>query len=71
MIEEGDQGDEFFIVADGEAHIARGGSLVATLEPGAHFGELSLLDDSPRSATVTTTGPATLLAIDRTTFRTA
>ena len=71
VIEEGDRGDEFFIVADGEAHINRGGSHVATLEPGAYFGELSLLDDGPRSATVTTTGPATLLAIDRTTFRTA
>ena len=71
VIEEGDHGDEFFIVADGEAHIERGGSHVATLEPGAYFGELSLLDDGPRSATVTTTGPATLLAIDRATFRTA
>lgn len=71
VVEEGDQGDEFFIVADGEAHIDRGGSRVATLEPGAYFGELSLLHDGPRSATVTTTGPATLLAIDRTTFRTA
>jgi len=69
VIEEGDHGDEFFIVADGEAHIARRGLHVATLEPGAYFGELSLLDDGPRSATVTTTGPTTLLAIDRTTFR--
>lgn len=71
VVEEGAEGDEFFIVADGEAHIDRGGSHVATLKPGAHFGELSLLDDRPRSATVTTKGPTTLLAIDRTTFRTA
>lgn len=71
VVEEGDEGDEFFIVADGEAHIDRGGSRVATLEPGAYFGELSLLDDGTRSATVSTEGPATLLAIDRTTFRTA
>ena len=71
VVEEGAQGDEFFIVADGEVHIDRGGSRVAALQAGAYFGELSLLDDRPRSATVTTAGPATLLAIDRRTFRAA
>lgn len=71
VVKEGAEGDEFFIVADGEVHIDRDGSRVATLQTGAYFGELSLLDDRPRSATVTTVGPATLLAIDRTTFRTA
>ena len=69
VVEEGDPGDEFFIVADGEVRIVRGPNRVIVLGPGAHFGELSLLDEGPRSATVTTTGPATLLAIDRATLR--
>lgn len=47
-----------------------GGSVVDRLGAGAYFGEMSLLDDGPRTATVVTTGPATLLAIDRATFRT-
>ena len=69
IVEQGDDGDEFFIVADGEARITRGTGGDTILGPGEYFGELSLLDDGPRSATVWTTGPATLLAIDRETFR--
>ena len=70
VITEGEDGDEFFIVADGTATVARGGDTLANLRAGDHFGEMSLIDDGPRTATVTTDGPATLLAIDRDTFRT-
>lgn len=69
VIERGEPGDEFFVVADGEADVRRGSVTLAHLEPGEFFGEMSLLDDGPRTATVTTSGPATLLAIDRGTFQ--
>jgi CRP/FNR family transcriptional regulator, cyclic AMP receptor protein len=69
VIEEGADGDEFFIVADGAVAVTRGGSTLAELGAGDHFGEMSLIDDGPRTATVTTEGHSTLLAIDRETFR--
>lgn len=69
VIERGQPGDEFFVVADGVADVRRGSVTLARLETGGFFGEMSLLDDGPRTATVTTSGPATLLAIDRATFR--
>ncbi|MDX2380143.1 MAG: cyclic nucleotide-binding domain-containing protein [Acidimicrobiia bacterium] len=51
------------------ADVPRGSVTLARLEPGGYFEEMSLLDDGPRTATVTTSGPATLLATDRATFR--
>jgi CRP-like cAMP-binding protein len=49
---EGEPGHEFFVLARGEVGIEHGGETVAKLHPGAHFGELALLDRGPRSATV-------------------
>ena len=43
----------FFVVAEGEASVTVGGDEVATLGPGDHFGELALIRESGRSATVT------------------
>ena len=52
----------------GEADVTRGGRPVATVGPGEYFGELSLLDDSPRNATVTARTPMTLLRLRRREF---
>jgi hypothetical protein len=62
---EGDAGDEFFLVVSGGVKVTKNGRKVAALGPGECFGEMSLLDDGPRSATVVTTQDTTLLAIHR------
>ena len=53
LMTEGETGHEFFVIVDGEVGVTSGGSTVAKLGPGAHVGELALLDPGPRTATVT------------------
>ena len=49
---EGEPGRQAFIIAEGEAEVIHAGAVVAELGPGALVGEMSLLDNQPRSATV-------------------
>ena len=51
------------MVVAGSASVVRDGRTVSTLGPGDHFGELSLLDDGPRSASVTSDTAMTLLVV--------
>jgi CRP-like cAMP-binding protein len=54
VVKEGDEhGIGFFIVADGEAVATVGGEEVSRLGPGSHFGEIALISDRVRTATVT------------------
>ena len=53
LVEQGRPGHEFFLILEGEATVRRDNRKVATLGPGQYFGELSLLDRGPRTATVT------------------
>ena len=52
MTTEGRIGYEFYVIIDGKASVTKKGKQVALLGPGDSFGELSLLDRSPRNATV-------------------
>lgn len=56
IFQEGDKGDTFYILLEGAIRISRlvpgmGEEALAVLRPGAYFGEMSLIDDDPRSAT--------------------
>jgi uncharacterized protein YhbP (UPF0306 family) len=70
---QGGPADKLFIIVDGEVEVSReeGGSkqTVSTLGPGELFGEIAVLIDKPRSATVRALKPSTLLTLDGDTFR--
>lgn len=70
LTREGAPGSEFFVIVNGAVRIEQGGSEVATLGPGDFLGEISLLDDRPRTATATAVGPTALLVLTRGGFRT-
>ena len=59
---------EFFIILDGTATVTRDGQVVATLGPGDHFGEISLLDGDVRTASVIAETDMTLLEITQKVF---
>ncbi len=63
LVRQGEVGREMFILVGGEATAKRNGRKVATLGPGTAFGELSLLDRGPRTATVTADTECTLLVM--------
>lgn len=63
LVRQGDVGRECFVILDGTAIVKRNGRKVATLGPGSYFGELSLLDKGPRTATVTAETPLTVLVL--------
>ena len=68
LITEGTHGHEFFVIMDGTADVTRSNTKVATLGPGASFGELALLDKEPRNATVVATKPMKLVVLGQREF---
>ena len=68
IVREGDAGDRFYIVVEGEIEVRQDGKLVSELEAGGYFGEIALLRDVPRTATVISRTPVVLYALDREDF---
>ncbi|MDQ3266959.1 MAG: cyclic nucleotide-binding domain-containing protein [Myxococcota bacterium] len=69
LVQEGESGHEFFLVSSGALEVVDAqGSAVTQLGPGDHFGEIALLRDVPRTATVRATAPAELLVLDKAEF---
>ncbi|MEY2567736.1 MAG: hypothetical protein QOE35_2265 [Actinomycetota bacterium] len=64
LTREGEDGDEFFVVAEGLADAVIGGKKVGSIKPGSFFGEMALLDQGPRVATVTAKLPTRVLVLD-------
>jgi hypothetical protein len=73
VFEQGDRGDRFYVVESGGAEVLRGGRLVDTLGRGDGFGEVALLNDEPRTATIRATADARLRVgvLERRAFLTA
>jgi nitroimidazol reductase NimA-like FMN-containing flavoprotein (pyridoxamine 5'-phosphate oxidase superfamily) len=71
VVREGAPADKFFIVLDGEVELVREGDEgpLAKLTSGQFFGEMAILRDAPRSATVRAAAATTLMVMDRDTFR--
>lgn len=61
----GEPGDEFFLIIDGTARAEVSAEKRVLLHPGEFFGEMSILDGGPRSATVVADTPLRLLVISR------
>ncbi len=71
VIKEGDWGNTMYIIIKGEFNVYKEGKQIATLKPGDFFGEVSLLSDIKRNATVVAATRGTLLEIDRMLFQLA
>ena len=69
LITEGRAGQAFLVLISGEADVSRGGHSVGRLQPGDHAGEMSLLDDSPASATVVAVSDVEALVLHRRDFQ--
>jgi CRP-like cAMP-binding protein len=65
IVRQGEPGDRFYLIKEGTLDVYINGELVQSLRPGDSFGEIALLKDVPRTATVTARTEAALLALDR------
>jgi CRP/FNR family cyclic AMP-dependent transcriptional regulator len=68
VVRAGGRGDAFFVILDGSASVRRPGKRTVVLRPGDFFGELALLDGSPRTATVEADTDMLLMWIARSEF---
>ncbi len=69
LTREGRSGREFFVLVDGTARVTKKGKKIGDLAAGDWFGEIALLTDGPRTATVTATSPVDVLVITDRRFR--
>jgi CRP-like cAMP-binding protein len=65
----GDLGQEMYVVVEGQVDIIFDGKIIETINPGGLFGELSLIDASPRSADAAARGGCKIVSIDQRRFQ--
>ncbi|MBI2238387.1 MAG: cyclic nucleotide-binding domain-containing protein, partial [Actinobacteria bacterium] len=65
IIEQGELGDAFYAISSGQVEVRADGALLHTLGPGAYFGEIALLLDVPRTASVVARTPVRVFRLDR------
>jgi CRP-like cAMP-binding protein len=70
VLRQGDNGNEMYVIASGSVRVERNGKEIATLGAGQAVGEMSLLSEGPRLATVTTLEPTTAFVIGHREFHT-
>jgi MFS family permease len=68
VVSQGDYGDRFYVVADGRVVVEHDGAETTTLGPGDFFGEIALLRDTPRTATVRALEDTRVFALEREDF---
>jgi len=68
IVREGDPGQRFYILVRGKAEVIKGSTRVAVLQDGDYFGEIALLSDQPRNATVRSMTPCVCLTLQRDQF---
>jgi len=68
LFRQGDPGDSLYVITEGELAVQGQGVEMSRLGPGAFIGEVALMTDQPRSATVSAVAPSELLRIDRKTL---
>jgi CRP/FNR family cyclic AMP-dependent transcriptional regulator len=69
LAKEGESGMGFFLITDGTASVSVGGRARTKLKSGDFFGEISLIDSGPRTATVTAETPVKLLGLTQWSFK--
>jgi CRP/FNR family transcriptional regulator, cyclic AMP receptor protein len=69
LTKQGDTGREFFVLMDGEVEVVRDGEVIGTSGAGDFIGEISILEDMPRTATVTAKTPVRLFVLTAQSFR--
>ena len=69
LMTEGERGREFYVLLEGRAEVTRSGKRIATLGPGAMIGEMALVSEKPRNATVTLATDAHLLVLTENRFQ--
>jgi CRP-like cAMP-binding protein len=69
LITEGAKGREFFVLVEGSVDVRRNGRRLRGLESGSFFGEIALVSETPRTATVVATSPVRLLVITGQSFQ--
>ena len=68
LMREGSPGDAFYLILDGHASVWREGQMVSRLRPGDYCGELALLTNEPRDATVVAACPMEVMVFDEAAF---